>query len=326
MSEVFIVKTIKGFYMKIIKKVMLGVSGMLVMGVTSVDAAAYNPVMQQAQTQLLGLGFDPNGLDGIHGPNTAKAIKGYQNSKGLSGSGKLDSATLSSLGIGFSTDLVNNVSDWRAVPTQSEIDQMVGQLNRTSHPYADYRKNAGGLSLDLPGKAILEAMNKSADVYGSRLAGQPKHTAQGYKYMSECLKTGYAPTHWSDITIHYYCQVSKPRVCYTYALSGKSTNGVKYTRPKAFKGCVAGTLQSADDFKWVAKHQPLVFQYVMFGQTHAFNHEQEQAIINAFYGVKNPMDVRECSKKRPRRTEDPKNGTHCQVSKFMATRLVGKSR
>ena len=313
--------------MRKMKTAGLVLSGILLMGTSSVCAAGgYNPVMQQVQTQILGLGFDPQGLDGIHGPNTAKAIKGYQNSKGLSASGKPDSATLQSLGIGISTDLVNNISNWRPVPTQSEIDQMAGRLNSASHPFTDYRRNAKGVSLDLPGQAILDAMNASADVYGSRLSGQPKHTAQGYKYMSECLKTGYAPTHWSDMTVHYYCQVSKPRVCYTYALSGKSTNGVKYSRPKAYKGCATGTLQASDDFKWIAKNQPLVFQYVMYGQTHAFNHEQEQAVINAFYGVKNPMDVRECSKKRPRRTEDPKNGTHCQVSKVMSTRLVGKSR
>lgn len=39
--------------------------------------------------------------------------------------------------------------------------------------------------------------------------------------MAECLKTAYAPTNWSDITIHYHCHMSKPRTCYTYVLSGK---------------------------------------------------------------------------------------------------------
>jgi hypothetical protein len=63
---------------------------------------------------------------------------------------------------------------------------------------------------------------------------------------------------------------------------------------------------------------------VMLGQTHAFNHEQEQAIINAFYGVTNPADRKECSLKRPRRTEDPTDGTHCLVNKTMAVTLVGR--
>ena len=168
-------------------------------------------------------------------------------------------------------------------------------------------------------------MNNSADIFGSRLAGQPKHTDQGYQYMAECLKTAYAPTNWSDITIHYYCQMSKPRACYTYALSGKSTpGGVKFARPAAYRGCATGALPESADFAFVTKTQPQIFQYVMFGQTNAFKHEQEQAIINAFYGVKNPADPKECRLKRPRRTEDPTDGTHCLVNKTMQQNLVGK--
>jgi hypothetical protein len=118
--------------------------------------------------------------------------------------------------------------------------------------------------------------------------------------------------------------MSKPRACYTYALSGKSTPpGVKYPRAAAYKGCADKRLKEAQDFAYVST-QPLVFQYVMFGQTHAFDHEQEQAIINAFYGVQNPADKGECAQKRPRRTEDPTDGTHCLVNKTMSQRLVGK--
>ena len=54
------------------------------------------------------------------------------------------------------------------------------------------------------------------------------------------------------------------------------------------------------------------------------NLEQEQAVINAFYGVTNPADRNECLHKRPRRTEDPGDGTHCLVNKTMNQRLVGK--
>ncbi len=60
------------------------------------------------------------------------------------------------------------------------------------------------------------------------------------------------------------------------------------------------------------------------GQTHAFDHITETGDHRRFPGVKNPADPRECSRKRPRRTEDPKDGTHCLVSKTMAIRLVGK--
>lgn len=288
-------------------------------------AAPYNPVTQQAQTKLAAAGFDPGPLDGMSGARTREAIGGYQAQAGLTRSGELDAATLAKLGIGVA-DKSKAVADWIAPPTQADLDRLAAPVNDPRNAYADYLPNAPAAGLSLPGAAILAAMNKSADLFGSRLPGGAGSTEQGYKYMRECLKTGYAPTHWSDITIHYYCQMSKPRACYTYALSGKSTPpGVKYPRAAAYKGCAEKRLKEAEDFAYVSSTQPLVFQYVMFGQTHAFDHEQEQAIINAFYGVQNPADKGECAQKRPRRTEDPTNGTHCLVNKTMSQRLVGKS-
>jgi Putative peptidoglycan binding domain len=287
-------------------------------------AAGYNPVTQQAQSKLAALGHDPGPFDGIAGGGTARAVLAFQKQSGLPGTGVLDPATLEKLGIGTSVDLANSVADWMPAPTQDELDKLVAKrVNDPSSPYTDYRPNAPAANLDLPGAAILAAMNTSADIYGSRRAGQPKHTDEGYKNLTGCLKTTFAPTHWPDIAIHYYCQMSKPRACYTYALSGKST-GTKLARPKAYQGCAAGALPNGEDFAFVAKTQPQIFQYVMFGQTHAFNHEQEQAIINAFYGVKNPADRNECRLKRPLRTEDPTDGTHCLVNKTMGVRLIGK--
>jgi hypothetical protein len=298
------------------------------MGLSSAgQAAKYNPVAQQAQSKLAALGYKPGALDGVLGGNTITAIKAFQKSSALPETGALDSATLTKLEIGASVEKAKDVADWREVPTEEELDKLVAKpANDSDFPYTDYRPNAAAANLDLPGAAILAAMNKSADSYGSRRPGLPKHTADGYKKLTGCLLTGYAPTHWSDITLHYYCQMSKPRACYTYALAGKSTpKGVKYSRPKAYRGCAAGKLLSAADFvAFVPDSQPQIFQYVMFGQTHAFNHEQEQAIINAFYGVNDPADPKECKAKRPRRTEDPTDGTHCLVSKEMPRRLVGK--
>jgi hypothetical protein len=289
------------------------------------QAAPYNPVTQQAQSKLAALGLNPGPLDGVAGGATRAAVQAFQKQSGLPETGALDPATLDKLGIGTSVDKAGAVADWIPAPTQDDLDKLVAKpTNDPSSPYTDYRPNAPAANLDLPGAAILAAMNTSADIFGSRLPGQPKHTDEGYKYLTGCLKTGYAPTNWPDIAIHYYCQMSKPRACYTYALSGKSTGGVKLPRPKAYQGCAAGTLPQAADFTFVAKTQPQIFQYVMFGQTHAFNHEQEQAIINAFYGVKSPADRNECRLKRPRRTEDPGDGTHCLVNKTMAVKLVGK--
>jgi hypothetical protein len=288
------------------------------------QAAGYNPVTQQAQSKLKSLGIDPGPLDGVAGGATRTALQAFQKQSGIPETGALDAATLDKLGIGTAVDKA--VMDWIPAPTQDDLDKLVANpINDPGSPYTDYRPNAPAANLDLPGAAILAAMNTSADIFGSRLPGQPKHTNDGYNYLTGCLKTGFAPTNWPDIAIHYYCQMSKPRACYTYALSGKSTGGVKLPRPKAYQGCAAGTLPQAADFVFVTKTQPQIFQYVMLGQTHAFNHEQEQAIINAFYGVKNPADRNECRLKRPRRTEDPTDGTHCLVNKTMAVKLVGKS-
>jgi len=287
-------------------------------------AGPYNPVTQAAQSKLASQGYDPGTLDGVAGTKTAAAITSFQQKSGLPQSGALDPATLDKLGIGVSTS--KPVADWIALPAQEEIDKLVAAKNDPAQPYSNYLPNAPAAGLSLPGAAILAALNQSADIYGSRRPGEPKHTDQGYKYTTDCLKTNYSPTDWSDIAIHYYCQMSKPRACYTYALSGKSTpSGFKYQRSAAYRGCAAGKLNEAADFvAFVPKTQPLVFQYVMFGQTHAFDHEQEQAIINAFYGVKNPADKTECNAKRPRRTEDPTDGTHCLVGKILSPRLAGK--
>lgn len=288
------------------------------------SAGPYNPVTQQVQTKLSAAGFDPGPLDGVSGQSTREALKRYQQQSNLPQSGELDAATLGKLEIGVS-DKSKTVTDWLNLPTQADIDKIAAPTNDPKNAYADYRPNAPAAGLSLPGASILAVMKKSADLFGSRLPGGAASTAQGYKYMRECLKTNYAPTNWSDITIHYYCQMSKPRACYTYALSGKSSPpGVKYPRAAAYKGCAEKRLNEAADFEYVVSTQPLVFQYVMFGQTHAFDHEQEQAIINAFYGVQNPADRRECAQKRPRRTEDPTDGTHCLVNKNMSVKLVGK--
>ncbi len=298
---------------------------------TPVLAAGSNPVTQQAQTKLAALGINPGPIDGIAGNATRRAVLTFQKQNGLPLTGQLDQATLDKLGVGTAPppppapNKLTTVEDWRPVPTQDELDALTAKpINDPSAPYTDYRPDAPAANLDLPGAAILAAMNTSADVFGSRGPGQPKHTDQGYKYLTECLKTNYAPTNWPDIAIHYYCMMSKPRACYTYAVSGKSTGGVKLPRTKAYQGCAAGTLQESADFVFVTKTQPQVFQYVMFGQTNAFNHDQEQAIINAFYGVNNPADRNECRLKRPRRTEDPNDGTHCLANKTMSQKLVGK--
>lgn len=291
--------------------------------VTAQAEARYVATVQQAQSQLAALGHDPGVPDGFMGRNTRRAILTYQAEKDLPKTGKLDSATLESLTIGVAP---KTVEDWRTVPDDAELETLSKTVNDSTNPFADYRRNAPAANLDLPGLAILAAMNKSADTFGGRAPGHPKHTKQGLKLLGGCLKTTHYPDHWSDITVHYYCQMSQPRKCYTNALAGKSTGGRKLPRPNAYQGCATGKLADAAGFKWVTSTQPKIFQYIMFAQTHAFKHDQEQSIINAFYGVDDPTNRTECKNKRPRRTEDPSNGTHCLVDKQMSRKLFGRSR
>ena len=146
----------------------LGLSG-------AAQAAGYNPVTQQAQSKLATLGHDPGPLDGIAGNLTRTGVLAFQKQSGLSETGVLDPSTLEKLGIGTSVDKANAVADWMPVPTQDDLDKLVAKpVNSPSSPYTDYRPNAPAANLDLPGAAILEAMNTSADIFGSRLAGQPR--------------------------------------------------------------------------------------------------------------------------------------------------------
>lgn len=224
------------------------------------------------------------------------------------------------------------VMDWRPLPTQTELNALTANpINDPFFPFTDYRPVepatdpvAPAANRDLPGLKILKAMSASADQYGSRGPGQPKHTDEGHQRMLNCLTTGYLHTHWSDLALHYYCQIGEPRRCYTLAVAG-TPGSAPLSRKQAYEGCAKGQLPHSKAFAWVAKNQPMVFQYVMYGQTAAFNHEQEQAIINAFYGVTEPSNPSDCNK-RPRRAEDPIDGTHCLATKTMSPALAGKGR
>ena len=146
----------------------------------------YNPVTQRAQSKLAQLGFDPGTTDGIFGRHTIAAIKAFQKKSGLPETGALDSATQAKLAIGAPAHQVAQVAqaaqvapapqvaqvttviDWRPVPTQDELDTLVANpANDFNFPYNDYRPGAPAANLDLPGAAILAAMNNSADTYGS---------------------------------------------------------------------------------------------------------------------------------------------------------------
>jgi peptidoglycan DL-endopeptidase LytE len=54
-------------------------------------------LVRRAQRQLRALGFDPGGVDGAFGPETAAAVRAYQQAYRLPETGKLDEVTLRTL-------------------------------------------------------------------------------------------------------------------------------------------------------------------------------------------------------------------------------------
>src|SRR4051794_9251695 len=53
--------------------------------------------VQALQQRLSDLGFDPNGIDGNFGPGTDKAVRAFQQAKGLGVDGRVGPATLAAL-------------------------------------------------------------------------------------------------------------------------------------------------------------------------------------------------------------------------------------
>jgi peptidoglycan hydrolase-like protein with peptidoglycan-binding domain len=60
-------------------------------------------VVKQAQEKLSAAGMNAGQADGKLGPKTQAAVKEFQQSKGIQGSGKLDQQTLAALGVSGSS-------------------------------------------------------------------------------------------------------------------------------------------------------------------------------------------------------------------------------
>jgi hypothetical protein len=182
------------------------------------------------------------------------------------------------------------VAEWGALTLPSPNDYNTD----TNGPTATSPNN------DLAGKTVLQAMYDVRDTFQTDV---PAHVTKtqlnniSKSTVSSCLaNTAY---HWSDIVLHYYCQHGYARSCYTANAAGG--------RIKAHDTCKTDT-----HFKWIDDNQADIFKYIMFSQVYAFNLEQQNAVINSFYGVQDPYDFNECRQKRPVRAIDPRDGSHCQ--------------
>jgi peptidoglycan hydrolase-like protein with peptidoglycan-binding domain len=54
--------------------------------------------IRKVQTTLKDKGFDPGPVDGVEGPRTTSAVKGFQERFGIKASGDIDNQTLFALG------------------------------------------------------------------------------------------------------------------------------------------------------------------------------------------------------------------------------------
>lgn len=85
-----------------------------------------------AQTELKQLGFYKGNLDGLSGPETAKAVVAFQESKGLPTTGKLDPKSLSTLfpgsAAGKPKTITATLQDWVLNYAQSKIVWVAGTL------------------------------------------------------------------------------------------------------------------------------------------------------------------------------------------------------
>ena len=218
-------------------------------------AAGFNPATKQAQSKLATLGFNPGTADGILGPRTITAIKEFQKKSGLPETGILDSATLAKLDTVAQPSQAQaapqtppaaqstTVSDWRAVPTQDELDKLTAKVNDPGcaiHRLPAERTGGQSRSARRGDRGRYE---NQLGYFWERSARDSQIPRRKPTNAMTDLSQYHGRRTGPDITIHYYCQMANPRQCFTYALRGQSTpGGKKYSRTEAYKGCATGTV------------------------------------------------------------------------------------
>jgi hypothetical protein len=135
----------------------------------------------------------------------------------------------------------------------------------------------------------------------------------------DCLKNARAAA-WTDLQAHYYCQMPYTiRYCYSTILAETKNpvQALQYCSDEGNKSDWQAKRETmfhaygpgGADWAWLLKDQGDVFKYVMFSQLGKtdFNIEQQNELINAFYGA---------AKSRPRRANDPWPGWAAQQPRY----------
>jgi peptidoglycan hydrolase-like protein with peptidoglycan-binding domain len=67
-----------------------------------------DPMVQQAQEQLILLGYDPGTVDGVYGPRTRQALETFQRAQNLPVTGLLDEPTFQALQLAVSPPTISS--------------------------------------------------------------------------------------------------------------------------------------------------------------------------------------------------------------------------
>ena len=205
--------------------------------------------------------------------------------------------------------------------------------------------------------------DRSTEYIGANSMGRYGMVGEPGGTETNCVQNPAA--HWSDIALHYYCTLPYvARACYTTLIRNFTQNtssGVPLDKQRqiALKMCLntggdSGTdpnyanglqykkqFQHAYEQNWVVDKttgkKVNVFNYLMLSQTYAFNWEQQQAVLNTFYGdmkkggsagpaVFNPSDNAECFSFRPKREIETSGNNYCSRDKVLNQPMAAAGR
>jgi len=234
------------------------------------------------------------------------------------------------------------------------FEEMKSKTNYQRPGDTDYDANADGVvppasaRKHIAGLAVLNALDEIRLTFHQDLPeGQAPLFTKGVKVVpkiiTDCLTN--KTEHWSDLGLHYYCQFAELRQCFTEQ-SRAYAEGLQnwlidwqsqhpdaapdflfavskgLVQPKSIRQTAYNNCKNDFYFQWLTDdpHRADVFRAVMFAQSLEFNDEEQQAVLNAFYGRMkpaaegpfDPFNTEDCKKYRPVRAIDPLDGTHCR--------------
>lgn len=175
-----------------------------------------------------------------------------------------------------------------------------------------------------PAREILEAMEEIRNHWHEKIprSEHGKRTAANWVddlAVSSCL--GNTEEHWSDLTLHYYCQFGEARSCYTekirevvdpimeeliatpvdqlpttlpgalQRMAKVRADSFNFCKSKAIEarrsGVAIGPTSAEAEWLWIIENpqREKMFRFIMESPTFSFPYEIQQRIINTFYRV-----------------------------------------